>query len=137
MKPNKIFLKIGTIRTLHDSNIFLGSKRIWITRIVDYKLQHPIIIISSVLHLNLYELYHIYVWFCVIAIVNPFFPNAPFLYPLKILESRKVFWCFQGVEKRCIGSKWVQRICSVWQLNTASNHCQVLLLILSKLKRIN
>ena len=27
---------------------------------------------------------------------NPFVPNAPFLYPLKTSENRKVFWCFQG-----------------------------------------
>ena len=27
----------------------------------------------------------------------------PFLYPLKISENRKVFWCFRGVEKGCIG----------------------------------
>ena len=31
----------------------------------------------------------------------PFVPNAPFLYPLK------TFWCFQGVEKGCIGNEWV------------------------------
>ena len=36
--------------------------------------------------------------------LNPFVPNAPFLYPLKISEIRKVFWCFQGVEKGCINS---------------------------------
>ena len=29
--------------------------------------------------------------------LNPFVPNAPFLYPLKT--------CFQGVEKGCIGNK--------------------------------
>ena len=34
--------------------------------------------------------------------VNTFVPNAPFLYPLT------VFWCFQGVEKGCIGNKWVK-----------------------------
>ena len=39
--------------------------------------------------------------------VNPFVPNAPFLYPLKTSENRKVFWCFQGVEKGCIGNKRV------------------------------
>ena len=38
---------------------------------------------------------------------NPFVPNAPFLYPLKTSENLKVFWCFQGVEKGCIGNKWV------------------------------
>ena len=36
-----------------------------------------------------------------------FFPMHPFLYPLKISENHKVFWCFQGVEKGCIGYKWV------------------------------
>ena len=35
---------------------------------------------------------------------NPFVPNAPFLYP----RNRNVFWCFQEVEKRCIGSEWVK-----------------------------
>ena len=38
---------------------------------------------------------------------NPFFPNTPFLYPLKTSENRKVFWSFQGVEKRCIGNEWI------------------------------
>ena len=40
--------------------------------------------------------------------VNPFVPNAPFLYPLKISENREVFRCFQGEEKGCIGNKWVK-----------------------------
>ena len=44
---------------------------------------------------------------CVYIITNPFAPNVPFLYPLKTSEYRKVFWCFQGVEKGCIGNKWV------------------------------
>ena len=39
--------------------------------------------------------------------INPFVPNAPFLYPLKISENRKVFWYFQGVEEGCIWSKRV------------------------------
>ena len=39
---------------------------------------------------------------------NPFVPNAPFLYPLKTSEHGKVFWCFQGVEKGYIGTKWVK-----------------------------
>ena len=30
----------------------------------------------------------------------------PFFYPLKISENRKVFQCFQGVQKGCIGNKW-------------------------------
>ena len=40
-------------------------------------------------------------------IINPFAPSAPFLYPLKTSEHLTVFWCFQGVEKGCIGDKWV------------------------------
>ena len=42
------------------------------------------------------------------ALINPFIPNAPFLYPLKTPENRKVFSCDQWVEKGCIGNKWVQ-----------------------------
>ena len=42
-------------------------------------------------------------FFC---LVDPFVPNAPFLYPLKT-ENRKVFWCIQRVEKGCIGSELV------------------------------
>ena len=37
--------------------------------------------------------------------INPFIPNAPFLYPLKISENRKVY--FQGVDKEYIGNEWV------------------------------
>ena len=39
-------------------------------------------------------------------LVNPFVPNAPFLYPLKTSENRKIFWCFQGMEKGGIGKEW-------------------------------
>ena len=38
---------------------------------------------------------------------NPLAPNLPFLYPLKISEILTVFWCFQGVEKGCIGKELV------------------------------
>ena len=37
-------------------------------------------------------------------------PNAPILYLLKTSENRKVFSFFQGVEKGCIGNKWVKVI---------------------------
>ena len=37
--------------------------------------------------------------------INPFVPNAPFFAPLK--HQKILFLCFQGVEKRCIGNKWV------------------------------
>ena len=46
--------------------------------------------------------------------INPFVPNAPFLYPLKTSENRKVFWCFQGVEKGCIGKIWVKVCVFLW-----------------------
>ena len=44
---------------------------------------------------------------------NPFVLNALFLYPLKT-ENHKVFWCFQGAEKRCIGDKWVKWISQLY-----------------------
>ena len=40
--------------------------------------------------------------------INPFIPDAPFLYPLETSENLKVFWCFQGVEKRCIENEWIK-----------------------------
>ena len=39
------------------------------------------------------------------TLVNPFVPNAPFLYPLKTSESLTIFCCFQGIEKGCIGNE--------------------------------
>ena len=30
--------------------------------------------------------------------------------PLKHLKNLTVFWCFQGVEKGCIGNKWINDI---------------------------
>ena len=42
--------------------------------------------------------------------LNPFVPNAPFYYPLNTSENLPVFWCIQGVEKGCIGNKWVNQI---------------------------
>ena len=41
-------------------------------------------------------------------IINPFVSNEPFLYPLKTSENREDFWCFQGLEKGCIGNDWVK-----------------------------
>ena len=50
-------------------------------------------------------------------IFNPFAPNAPFLYPLKTSENRKVFWCFQGVEKGCIWDEWANKYNAIKLLN--------------------
>ena len=41
--------------------------------------------------------------------INPLVPNAPFVYRLKLSENRKVFWCFQGVEKGYIGNEWINQ----------------------------
>ena len=46
-------------------------------------------------------------WRFFAKIFNTFVPNAPFLYPMKTPENRKVFLHFQGVEKGCIGNKRV------------------------------
>ena len=43
----------------------------------------------------------------IFLLINPFVPNAPFLYPLKTSENGKAFWCFQEIEKGCTGNKWV------------------------------
>ena len=50
---------------------------------------------------------------------NPFVSNSPFHYTLKTSENRKVFWCFQGVEKGCIGNKWVKS-CLLFSQNASS-----------------
>ena len=41
-------------------------------------------------------------------VFNPFVPRAPFLYSLKT-ENLTFFWCFQEVEKKCIGNEWVNQ----------------------------
>ena len=50
--------------------------------------------------------------------VNQLVPNPPFLYPqVKHQVTLTVFGCFQGVEKECIGNKWVNVIVkfpSIW-----------------------
>ena len=43
--------------------------------------------------------------------INPFVPNAPFLYPLKTSEN--LTDVFRGVGKECIGSKWVKMILEI------------------------
>ena len=44
---------------------------------------------------------------CLCHLLKPFVLNAPFRYPLKTSEKLTVFWCFQEVEKGCIGNNWV------------------------------
>ena len=45
---------------------------------------------------------------CLNPMFNQFILNAPFLYPLKTSENRKVFWCFQGLGKECISNEWLK-----------------------------
>ena len=54
-----------------------------------------------------------------LLLLNLFFPNAPFSNPLKTSETLTVFWCFQGVEKGCIGKKWVN---SLYKSSIPSTH---------------
>ena len=68
--------------------------------------------------------YH-YLWRYILNI-NPFVPNAPLPYPLKTSKNLTVF-CFQEVEKGCIGNKWVNLsqtnlflISKIWTLNDDS-----------------
>ena len=57
------------------------------------------------------------VWLKLVHIyeISPFVLNAPFLYPQKTLENRKVFQCFQVVEKGCIGNEWVMLFALKWE----------------------
>ena len=41
--------------------------------------------------------------------INQFVPKATFLYPLKTSENRKIFWCFQRVEKGCMGTTGLKK----------------------------
>ena len=40
-------------------------------------------------------------------LINPFAPNAPFLYLPKTSKNLTVFWYFKELENRCIVNKWV------------------------------
>ena len=46
---------------------------------------------------------------CGISFLNPFAPDAPFLYPLETSENLRVFWSFQGAEKGCFRNEWVNK----------------------------
>ena len=50
-------------------------------------------------------------------IFNPFVPNALFIYP----QDLTVFWCFQGLEKGCIGNEWVK----INQFKSSHQRCSV------------
>ena len=69
-----------------------------------------------------FSLFWCYAYFC----LNPFIHNALFLYPLKTTEKLRVFWCFQGEERGCIGNKWATYLPPTYKgslPNLASNIC--------------
>ena len=51
----------------------------------------------------------------------------PFTTPLKTLENRKVFWYFQGVEKWCIGNKWVKSKLHRMKLEMWMDYCMCII----------
>ena len=52
--------------------------------------------------------YNLTVFWCFhLNSLDPFVPNALFVYLLKTSENLTVFWCFQGLQKGYIGNKWI------------------------------
>ena len=50
---------------------------------------------------------HGYNNYVIYLMMNPFVPSAPFLYPPKNIRKAYVFQ-FSGLERGCIGNKWIQ-----------------------------
>ena len=78
---------------VHDGALFRKEKTSWLMLFCEPSFTHN-------LFLRLATTDQMFRFF------NLFVPNAPFLYPLKILENLVVF-CFQEVEKGCIRNEWV------------------------------
>ena len=58
-------------------------------------------------------------WFCLL--LTHLLAMHPFPTPWK---HQKAFWCFQGIEKGCIGSKWVK--VTLWNLfNVVNNYIKL------------
>ena len=82
---------LGSIRSKHRSNFLIRNP---LSRYPTNK-----IISGSMIH----SLDCKYVKSHCRRLFNPFIPNAPFLYLLKTTEILTIFWCFQWIEKGCIG----------------------------------
>ena len=54
--------------------------------------------------------------------LNPFVPNAPFLYPVKTSENYNFFCHFHGVEKGCIGNECVNKSFRPTVTDNSSHH---------------
>ena len=55
--------------------------------------------------------------------IKSYFPNVPFLYPLKTLENHTVFY-FQGVQKGCIGNKSVKVTLILFRILSQKQYAQ-------------
>ena len=67
------------------------------------------------------------------SLLTHLFPMHP-LNPLRTSESLTVFWCFRGVEKGCIGNKWVNTILYIRIMLFLLFYLLPLLLLLLKLQ---
>ena len=50
------------------------------------------------------------------------FPMHPFPTPLKISQNLMVFYCFHGVEKRCIGNECVTNLVKNYEINQSNGY---------------
>ena len=48
------------------------------------------------------------------TVLTQLFPMHPFSTRWKHQKTLQVFWCFQSVEKGCIGNNWVKSIINRW-----------------------
>ena len=66
---------------------------------------------SSCVTSNKIKIYFLFYSFLhVVELPQPICPQCTLSLPLKTSENYKVFWCFQWVEKVCIGNKWTKYV---------------------------
>ena len=116
----KYHLFLKNRKTNNNRHILISKKKSNFRKTTIFSKSKTTSVYQCVGFLSVYDIcFHFcYTWPCsihcssvicwLLTLFNPFVLNAPFLYPLKASEKRKVFWCFQGVEKRCIGNEWVK-----------------------------
>ena len=57
------------------------------------------------------------------------------LFPMQPFSTPMVFWCFQGVEKRCTGNKWVKKLISWSYIESSSVNRRILIANIAKVLR--
>ena len=95
-----IHSKLLIISTFDKDFDLKNTSSRWLGNIV-----HNISMSSSSLSFFTWLIETIFLWTFLI-IIEPICSQCTFLYSLKTSENLKVFWCFQKVEKGCIGNKW-------------------------------